>query len=198
MLLGSGEDAGTGPGALSKIVAFGLVVCARDMRPPSKTPGGRRQDCPARGRAGGASHVSSRHRVHRQPAIALVASAACLSSSMGAEWFVALPTVASLSERGPVAPPKTRGPRTRAWARARRSLPPAGTAVEGVEPTRINPEVVVALDVRAAPTPGGLVGGGWNRPALPWPRDEGAGTLALGNRGWAPRARTILRGSAPP
>ena len=33
VLLSSGEDAGTGPGALSKIAALGLVACARDMRP---------------------------------------------------------------------------------------------------------------------------------------------------------------------
>jgi hypothetical protein len=63
VLLSSGEDARTGPGARTIRAGVGLALCARDMRPPAKTPGGRRQDCPARGRAGGASHVSSRLRV---------------------------------------------------------------------------------------------------------------------------------------
>jgi len=51
------------PGRTNHTAGVGLVACARDMRPPSRTPGGRRPRWPARGRAEAASHVSSRLRV---------------------------------------------------------------------------------------------------------------------------------------
>ena len=59
MLLGSGADAGTGPGARGILVGRSLVVCARDMRPPPKTAGGRGQDCPHAGTRAEAPRTSA-------------------------------------------------------------------------------------------------------------------------------------------
>ena len=74
MLLSSGEDARTGPGARTIAVVLGLVACARGMRPLGEdAEGDGGQDGRARGRADAASHVCSRLRVPGKYALSLVA-----------------------------------------------------------------------------------------------------------------------------
>ena len=59
MPLGFGEDAETGPGARSFACLEASFLCAQDMRPPSKTPGGRGQDSPHAGTRAEASRTSA-------------------------------------------------------------------------------------------------------------------------------------------
>jgi hypothetical protein len=165
----------------------------RRVRPGHAPPrrrrrGGRRQDCPARGRAGGASHVSSRLRVHRQPAIALSASAACLSSSMGADWFVASGKVRVALRAGPGRSTNDAGPSHTGLGSRARAVPTRSRRRRGGRTGAHEPRDVVVLDLRAAPTPGGLVGAGGTDPRCRGPATRVRALSPSGTEA-GPRAR---------